>query len=230
MGKQQKHRKPRVVKESPINVVLAAAACLALGLGIGYYFGRQSTFSTLEQATQTQTVLPNPSTFIQDEAVLKSILRSNPNNPGTLINLGNLYYDNGRFQEAVEWYGKALEFDPQNINVRTDRGTSYWNLNQPEAAIAEFQKSLSIDPSHPQTLFNLGVVYFHGKNDPLEARSAWERLLAAHPNYPDRPKVESLIASLPILGSSDAQVSQDDDVEDVSKGIKELFQRMKTRP
>jgi len=70
------------------------------------------------------------------------------------------------------------------------------------------------------------------KESPAKAvfvAAAWERLLAAHPNYPDRPKVESLIASLPILGSSDTQGSQDDDGEDVTKGIKELFQRMKTR-
>lgn len=226
MGKQQKHKRPIPVKESPAKAVFGAAACLALGLGIGYYFGKQSTTSIPVQSTQAVPVIPNPSKFIQDEAVLKSILRSNPNNPGTLADLGNLYYDHGRFQEAVEWYGKALELDPRNANVRTDRGTSYWNLNQPEAAIAEFQKSLSIDPSHAQTLFNLGVVSLNGMNDPLEARSAWERLLAAHPNYPDRPRVESLIASLPTLGSSDTQGSQDD----ATKGLKELFQRMKTPP
>jgi len=104
-----------------------------------------------------------------------------------LIPLGNLYYDNGKFAEAVQYYGKALATDPNNVNVRTDLGTCYWNLGQADAAIGEFQKSLGVNPSHAQTLYNLGIVYLHGKNDAVEARKAWERLLATNPDYPSAP-------------------------------------------
>jgi len=121
---------------------------------------------------------------------------ANPKNLDALIQLGNLYYDQGQHLQAVEWYGKALDIDPRNPNVRTDRGTSYWNLNRPDEAIAEFRKSLDVDPGHAQTLYNLGLVYLQGKNNIVEAKKAWQKLLAANPNYPNRADIERQLASM----------------------------------
>ncbi|MEK7243190.1 MAG: tetratricopeptide repeat protein, partial [Thermodesulfobacteriota bacterium] len=127
---------------------------------------------------------------------LRALLMANPKNLNALIQLGDLYYDQGQHLQAVEWYGKALDIDPRNPNVRTDRGTSYWNLNRPDEAIAEFQKSLQVDPGHAQTLYNLGLVYLQGKNNIAEAKKAWQKLLAVNPNYPNRTDIERQLASM----------------------------------
>jgi tetratricopeptide (TPR) repeat protein len=133
-----------------------------------------------------------------------------------------LYYDNGRHREAVDWYGRALELDPGNANVRTDRGTSYWNLGQADAAIDEFKKSIEIAPTHPQTLYNLGVVYLHGKNNPAEARKFWEKLLAANPNYPDSAKIRQQLDALSNTGTGAAPANRGG-----SGSVEDLLQRMK---
>lgn len=201
------------------SLIIASGAFLALGLSIGYYLGKLSPRAAIPEAGEAPRVETQSVDFIRAEASLKSVLQVKPGDLPTLIELGNLYYDNGRFQEAAEHYGRALEQDPGNVAVRTDRGTCLYNLGRVDEAIAEFRKSLEFDPSHPQTLYNLGVVYLHGKNDPLQARAAWERLLAANPSYPQRARLQEMIASL-----SDAAGSPQP-----ARSAEDLLERLKKR-
>jgi cytochrome c-type biogenesis protein CcmH/NrfG len=221
---QKQSTKPAMVVENSSHILFAGVICLVVGLAVGYYFGERSAESRVPFQSQGQSQIPveNPSAFLQEEATLKSTLRSNPKDLNTLIQLGNLYYDHRQFQEAVEYYGRALEMDPKNTNVRTDRGTSYWNIGQSDAAISEFKKSLEVDPTHAQTLYNLGVVYLDGKNDHEEARRTWERLLATNPNYPERAKVERQLTSLRSAGSSSGR-----DEKEPTSNVQDLMQRLK---
>ena len=186
--------------ESGMTLLLTGVVCLAAGLGIGYYFGNQTAGPAPVAATPVSQQVPgtvvSPSEFLQAEASLKAAAARDPKDATTLARLGNLYYDNGKFREAIDWYGRVLDINPNDVNVRTDRGTSYWNLGEADSAIAEFNRSLQSNPTHAQTLYNLGVVYLHGKNNPAQARRAWEKLLASNPGYPDRAKLEQEMAQL----------------------------------
>ena len=204
---QTKQAPGPATNETAARLFLTGFVCLCIGLGIGYLIGKQSAGVSAPVASmplQAQTSPPsqgqppmqNPAVAAQNEASLRSLLMANPKNLDALIQLGNLYYDQGQYPQAVEWYGKALDIDPRNPNVRTDRGTSYWNLNRPDEAIAEFQKSLQVDPGHAQTLYNLGLVYLQGKNNIAEAKKAWQKLLAVNPNYPNRADIERQMASM----------------------------------
>jgi tetratricopeptide (TPR) repeat protein len=219
-------------RNSAASLVFTGIICLAVGVGIGYYFGKSVGPSSMPAAapasSQTQTPVMDPTTFLRDEASLKSILGSNPKDLNALIRLGNLYYDNSKYQDAIEYYGKALEIDPNNVDVRTDRGSCYWSLGQADAAIGEFQKSLQVNPSHGQTLYNLGIVYLHGKNDMEGARKAWQRLLATNPEFPDRSRIQEMLTS---LASSDANSATGPEATSQSKSgsssMEDLFRRMK---
>ncbi len=160
---------------------------------------------------------------------LKSILASNPRDLNALIQLGNVYYDGGRFGEAVEAYGRALDIDPKNADVRTDRGTCYWSMGQPDAALAEFGKALETAPTKAQTLYNMGVVYLNGKKDPARARAAWEKLLATSPDYPDRAKVQEQIAALGATSTAPA-TSPAPGASTQSPGVEDLVNRLKKKP
>ena len=107
----------------------------------------------------------------------------NPQDPEPVLRLANLLYDNRRFQDAVQWYQKALKLDPKNVNARTDLGTAYFSLVRPQDALKEYQQSLQIDPRHEPTIFNLIVVNLEGTHDLAAARAAWEKLHAMNPNY-----------------------------------------------
>ncbi len=232
MANQSKKVVRPASRESAGNFFLVGVICLAAGLGIGYYFGKGAGTAptTVAPPAQQQVSIMDPAAFLREEASLKAVLSSSPTDLNTLVKLGNLYYDNGKFADAVDWYGKALEIDPDNVSVRTDKGTSLWNLGQADAAIAEFQKSLAVNPSHPQTLYNLGIVYLHGKDDMAGARSAWEKLLATNPDYPESARLQQMLNSLaesaPAQDPLAAPPAQNPE-KPAPKGIEDLFKRMK---
>ncbi len=177
---------------------LISGACLLLGLAVGYViFGGQRAPVAVPFAAAPAPAPaaggPQPGLMDEQQAqALRNILSRDPTNAQANTQLGHLYYDSGRFAEAVGPYQQALATDSRNVNLSTDLGTALWYSGRPDEAIAQFAKSLAIDPTHPQTLFNLGIVKRDGKQDLAGAVQAWEKLLATNPGYVERDKVQQL--------------------------------------
>ncbi len=183
---------------------LISGACLLLGLAVGYVvFGGPRTAvpaaAPVAQAPEPAPTTGGPQPGLMDEQraqALRNILARNPTDVQANTQLGHLYYDSGRFAEAVGPYQQALAGDSRNVNLSTDLGTSLWYSGRPDEAIAQFTRSLAIDPTHPQTLYNLGIVKRDGKQDLAGAAQAWEKLLASNPSYPERDKVQQSLNEL----------------------------------
>ena len=181
---------------------LISGACLLLGLAVGYViFGGQRAAvpvaAPVAQVAAPATGGPQPGLFDEQRAqALRNILARNPTDVQANTQLGHLYYDSGRFAEAIGPYQQAFAIDARNVNLSTDLGTSFWYSGRPDEAIAQFAKSLAINQTHPQTLFNLGIVKRDGKQDYAGALQAWEKLLANNPSYPERDKVQQLISEV----------------------------------
>jgi cytochrome c-type biogenesis protein CcmH/NrfG len=185
---------------------LLALTCLVVGILIGYLFHGSSTsvVTTAGQGTPAAGAPGAPATggdpthsaeALQPLAApLLTALKAEPKNVKVLVQLGNLYYDNHVYPEAIQYYTKALELEPNDVNVRTDLGTSLWYAGFPDKAVAEYEKSLKVQPNHPQTMFNLGIVKMEGLKDAKGAIAAWEKLLVTNPGYPERERVTALIA------------------------------------
>ena len=114
-------------------------------------------------------------------SALKTAAQQNPADAMSRIQLGNLYFDAGRFSEAAEWYEAALRIEPKNANASTDLGIAYYYMNQPDKALQQFERSLAIDPKHGKTLLNIGIVRAFGKQDLKGAAEAWQRVLVVAP-------------------------------------------------
>lgn len=108
----------------------------------------------------------------------------NPTDPKPRLELANFLYDNRRYEGAIEWYQRALELDPRNVNARTDMGTAYFYSGRVQDALREYHKSLETDANHGPTLYNLTIVHLDGTHDLAAAQDAWERLRKQNPNYP----------------------------------------------
>ena len=186
-----------------------AVICLVVGVGAGYILRGSAAESTKVAATQqteaTQPGMPAAAAAEPTPAQLKQMadkqaepllaaIQSNPKNVDALVQVGNIYYDTHNFSIAVDYYEKALAIQPNNANVRTDMGTTYFQLGDSDRAIKEFETALKSDPKHAQTMFNLGMVKWQGKMDVNGAVAEWQRLLKDVPDYPERAKVEQLIA------------------------------------
>ncbi len=183
-----------------------AAFCLLLGVALGYLFRGSASPATAqasaasaaaEQGNGVHQQQPDPNAqaaLAQAAAPLLDAVNKDPKDYDSLVKLGDLFYDGKQFPNAIEYYQRALAIHPENPDVRTDMGTAYWYNGDADKAVAELQTSLKYRPGHPQTLFNLGWVRWQGKADPKGAVEAWEQLLKANPDYPQRQQVEQYIA------------------------------------
>ena len=179
---------------------LISGSCLVLGLAVGYViFGDQRAAAPVAHVPAPAPASGGPQAGLMDEQqaqALRNVLARDPANVGANTQLGNLYYDAGRFADAVGPYQKAFEAEPTNIAVSTDLGTSLWYSGRPDDSIVQLNKSLALNPTHPQTLYNLGIVKRDGKQDPAGAIQAWEKLMAANPTYAGRDDVQRSLETL----------------------------------
>lgn len=188
-----------------LQAYLLAAFSLLLGVALGYLF-RGSASPVPQAAAPAGITQQQDSSFqrgqqadaqaalAQTAAPLLEAVNKNPNDFDSLVKLGNVYYDGQQYQSAIQYYEKALAIHPENPDVRTDMATAYWYTGNADKAIAEMETSLKYRDGHPQSLFNLGWVRWQGKGDAKGAVEAWEKLLKANPNYPQKEQVEKYIA------------------------------------
>ena len=138
-------------------------------------------------------------------AGLEKMVSAQPDNMKALIQLGNDYFDSGKYQKAVDVYQKAIKIEPRNTNVLTDLGVGFRKMGKPHQAVEAFQKVLEIDPNQPVALFNLGIVYRDDLKDLPAALKAWETFLQKAGDAPYavmvRPWVKQLREKLGSTGS-----------------------------
>jgi cytochrome c-type biogenesis protein CcmH/NrfG len=181
-----------------------AAFCLLLGVVLGYLF-RGSASQTEMKASAATTAPPQEvrppqpdpnaqAALAQATAPLLDAVKQDPDDYDSLVKLANLFYDGQQFPSAIQYYERALKIHPENPDVRTDMGTAYWYTGDADKALAAMAISLKFRPGHPQTLFNQGWIRWQGKADPKGAIEAWEQLLKANPDYPQKQQVEQYIA------------------------------------
>ncbi len=115
-------------------------------------------------------------------ANLRQTAEREPRDARVRAELGNVYFDAERFQDASRWYEESLKIDPNNVNASTDLGISYYYMNQPDRALAQFDRSLALDPRHAKTLLNVGIVRAYAKDDLAGAVQAWNRVLEVAPD------------------------------------------------
>ena len=184
-----------------------AVICLVVGVAAGYFLrGSGSNNSRTVTASQMPAApaMGDPNVQVTPEqlkhmaevqaAPLLTQLKTSPNDAPLLAKIGNVYFDAQQFKEAADYYQQSLRIDPKNTGVRTDLGTAVWSLGDADAALVEFDKALKFEPTKATTLFNLGIVKWQGKMDINGALAAWDKLLKTNPDYPERAKVEELMA------------------------------------
>jgi len=213
----------------PESIVFAVAGTF-LGLIVGWVLGSQQatgprvapSAAVVSQSAATAPVQgasaqgggtmptaqpPRPLDEAQARS-LESAAQQNPKDAAVRVQLGNLYFDAERYQDAAKWYTEAFGLDPKDANVSTDLGVSYFYLNQPDRALQQFDASLAIDPRHVKTLLNQGIVKAWGKQDLVGAAAAWEKLVQLAPTSAEaetaRRALQGLKSAHPEIGGAPA--------------------------
>jgi cytochrome c-type biogenesis protein CcmH/NrfG len=187
------------------HVYLVAVSCLVLGLAIGYVASgsragsspanRPATAaSPAPTATAPRPHLPNldqMKTIADRQAEpLLSKLKANPNDTALLMQVGAIYHGNHQFKDAATYYGRAVQNEPKNSDIRTKLVSSLYRSGDVDGAIAQLNQGLSYDPADANSLFNLGTIRLQGRGDGKGAIAAWQQLLKSNPKLSPERKTE----------------------------------------
>ena len=186
--------------------IVIGVAGTVFGLIVGWIIGTQQAparpFAQAAAApapAQAPASMPPAAPAVVDEAqaaALRSIAEKDPANVQSRVQLGNMYFDTERYQDAIQWYEAALKLNPKDINVSTDLGVCFYYTNQPDRAIRQLAESLRIDPRHAKTLLNLGIVKAFGKQDLAGAAATWEEVIKIAPNSPEAQAAKRSLENL----------------------------------
>ncbi len=168
----------------PAQPVAAAAQPTAAAGGMGAAADKMPTLDQMKAMADKKA-----------EPLLEK-LKTDPKNSDTLIQVAKIYRSTHQFKQAAVYYGKALELDPKNVPVRVEMASCIYYDGDSDGAINQLQQALQYSPKDANSLFNLGMIKWHGKQDNKGAVETWQRLLKSNPELsPDRvAQVQRLMA------------------------------------
>jgi cytochrome c-type biogenesis protein CcmH/NrfG len=184
-----------------------AIICLVVGVAIGYLVrgsGSQAPAASAPQAAAApagmgmgngQQPTPDQMKHMAEKQAepLLAQLKTKPNDPQLLYQVGNVYYDTQNYPEAISYYEQSLKANPNSPDVRTDMATAYFYSGDVDKALAELAVVLKSNPTHANALFNQGMILWKGKMDINGAVTAWKKLLETNPNYERKEEVQAFI-------------------------------------
>lgn len=193
---------------SPKLVYGLAATCLGLGVLFGYLVRDSAGSSAPVAAEAKQAEVPvgmpkvHPTPTLEQmkqlankkAAPLIEELKKNAKDKNALTQAAYVYKSAHQFQDAANYFGKALEVDPKDVTVRTEMASCLYYSGDVDGALAQLQQSLKYAPRDANSLFNLGMIRWKAKNDAAGAVAAWQELLRTNPNLDRKPIVEQMIA------------------------------------
>jgi len=105
------------------------------------------------------------------QTLWKHALDCTTGNEVAYLNLGHDLYKNGKLEEAVALYQKALLTDPENVEFHNNLANAFREEGKLDEAVAEYEKAVQINPGFADSQFNLGkALSLEGKKDEAMAR------------------------------------------------------------
>lgn len=165
-------------KKAAILVVILAA-----GLSLGYYLGAVKDKKEVKTGAPV-AALGSPANPVEDTIkAFKERIAANPKDAEAMARLGDLYFENSKFDEAIAEYKKAVILNPKDIDTINDLGLAYLYIGKKDEAVKELEKGSRVDPMYQRIWLSLGFAYVSNGNKD-KAKEAWQRAAAMDPASP----------------------------------------------
>lgn len=117
------------------------------------------------------------------KAQIKKAIDLNPNNPSCYLNMGNVFQQEGKYEESLKWYQKTLEYEyAEKRKVYNNIGVALTKLGRFYESAESFILALALDPYYVEAHNNLGEAY--KKTGLIEkALQSCERALDIDPDF-----------------------------------------------
>lgn len=199
-----------ITEQSPrtsVQTYVLAVICLLVGIATGYLLRSPAPAPAVAEVhpaqqmppagmqAATAQVTPDQMKHMADKKAEEPLaeLKSKPNDPALLAQLGNIYMAAGQFQSAQEYYQRSVTAKPDPAAM-TQLASSYYYAGDADKAIAVLNRVLQANPKYGDALFNLGMMQWRAKSDPKAAIELWEKFLKTNPKHPKRAIVEQALA------------------------------------
>jgi tetratricopeptide (TPR) repeat protein len=131
-------------------------------------------------------------------------LELDPQSAGALVNLGTIYFNTRRWEEAERYYRSALQADPGYALAHFDLANLYDERGERDKALEHYEAALRIAPHYADAHYNLALLY-QGASQSMKAVHHWTRYLkldpASHWSQIARRELEKLLKSTVLRGS-----------------------------
>ncbi|NJO69190.1 MAG: hypothetical protein HC830_07825 [Bacteroidetes bacterium] len=97
---------------------------------------------------------------IEEVLALKCAMEINPEGSKAAYFLGNFWYGNRQYMEAIDCWEKSVKHDNKFPTVHRNLALAYYNkLNNPQKALAELETAFQLDNSDSRVLMELDQLY-----------------------------------------------------------------------
>jgi tetratricopeptide (TPR) repeat protein len=120
--------------------------------------------------------------YRDSETLYRTTFAGNPNCWMCYNNLGFVLFNQGRLEEALPLYVKALEIKPDYAEAKNNLGVVLSSQHRTATAVARFQEALQLKPDYPDALNNLANVLVT-QDKPEEAMPYLQKALQLRPDY-----------------------------------------------
>jgi tetratricopeptide (TPR) repeat protein len=114
--------------------------------------------------------------------IFNLVLEIKPDFVYALLGMGAIFYNQGKYQEVIDWCDKVLEIDPNNVVSLNNKGLALSKQGKYPEAIEYFDKALAIDPTCILTINTKGLTLSEQGKYP-EAIEYFDKALAIDSTY-----------------------------------------------
>jgi tetratricopeptide (TPR) repeat protein len=107
---------------------------------------------------------------VQAWQTANTALAINPRQAVALNVKGNIASENYKKNDAINFYKKAIEYDPKYTNAYCNLGDMFAELKNYDAAIENYNHAIRINRNHAYSLSSLGDIYSMMKDFPVAIR------------------------------------------------------------
>lgn len=135
------------------------------------------------------------SSTVLEQDLLERI-REEPDKAALHAELGDVYFDSGRFELAIPHYRKAVELNPADADSLNDLGLALFYTGQGEAALEALKQATKTDPALQRAWLSRGFVLTRmGRNN--EARAALRKAIEIEPGSHAAEEARGMLRELP---------------------------------
>jgi len=134
-----------------------------------------------EKAASSKVSAPVSADQLNTLAQTIEIASQHPLDPTAHFNLGKIYLEMDRIEEAKVCYEKALALKPDYAEARHKLGNAFRIQGKLDEALACYETAISLNPNYAEAHNNEGVVY-EARGDRNEAIASYRRALSINPD------------------------------------------------